>query len=152
MNIKDKLDYLFKQLVPLEGNCNTIEGEVVRAINKIGYRWYNDGDYYFQGYGCETAGPAHAFLVSNDCPISQELKNIFDNKVVWKYEEDYENGLEEIGNIIVKWVESKNGEYTKNEGIDMLSYEPHFYIDYYEDGEDDMWEEDTWDEDDMSED
>ena len=42
----------------------------MRAINRLVYRWYNDGDKFWQGYGAETAGPAHSFLTnSNQIPF-----------------------------------------------------------------------------------
>ena len=60
-----ELDKYFAELVPSQGNAGTVNGEIVRAANKIGYRWYNDGDKFYKGYGTETAGPPMAFLM--DC-------------------------------------------------------------------------------------
>ena len=48
---------LFDKLVPGSGAAETVEGELMRAINRLVYRWYNDGDYFYKGYGAETAGP-----------------------------------------------------------------------------------------------
>lgn len=53
---------LYSKLVPPSGPADTIEGETLRAINRIIYRFYNDGDIWFDRYGCETAGPAVTFL------------------------------------------------------------------------------------------
>ena len=39
---------------------------MIRALNRLVYRWYNDGDRFWEGYGTETAGPAHSFLVNSD--------------------------------------------------------------------------------------
>jgi len=61
-----KLDAYFDELVPAQGNAGTVNGEIVRAANRIAYRWYNDGDVFFNGYGTETAGPAMAFLMQHD--------------------------------------------------------------------------------------
>ena len=36
--------------------CETVGGEIIRAINRLGYRWWNDGDKFFVGYGVETCG------------------------------------------------------------------------------------------------
>lgn len=58
---------LFDALVPSEGPAATLEGEFLRAVNKIVYRYFNDGDYWYCGYGCETCGPAAAFLM-DVCP------------------------------------------------------------------------------------
>jgi hypothetical protein len=39
-------DYFFKKLVPLEGKADTPEGELLRMISRIYYRYNNDGDRY----------------------------------------------------------------------------------------------------------
>ena len=39
-------DYFFKKLVPLEGKADTPEGELLRMISRIYYRYNNDGDSY----------------------------------------------------------------------------------------------------------
>ena len=49
--LETRSDVLFGKLVPGSGNAGTMEGEMLRAINKIVYRKYNDGDYFFTGYG-----------------------------------------------------------------------------------------------------
>ena len=53
---------LFGKLVPGTGKCDTIGGEILRAVNRIGYRWWNDGDKAGEGYGRETVNPAVRFL------------------------------------------------------------------------------------------
>lgn len=60
----DKFSALFHEYVPSSGKSDTLGGEILRAVNKLEYRWYNDGDVYFVGYGKETCGPAAKFLVS----------------------------------------------------------------------------------------
>ena len=57
-----RISDLFDKLVPGSGNADTVEGEIIRALNRIIYRWGNDGDHFAQGYGAETAGPAMEFL------------------------------------------------------------------------------------------
>ena len=59
---------LYSKLVPDSGKADTLEGECLRAIHRIIYRYYNDGDYWWNGYGCETAGPAVTFL-REQCPV-----------------------------------------------------------------------------------
>jgi len=55
-------DNLFDKLVPQSGKCDTLAGELVRAVNKIDYRWWNDGDRFFEDYGIETCGQPAYFL------------------------------------------------------------------------------------------
>ena len=54
----------FQELVPLEGKADTLAGEIVRAISRIGYRFYNDGDQVGVGYGKQTCNPPARFLAS----------------------------------------------------------------------------------------
>ncbi len=39
----DAYTKLYAELVPDEGKCATIEGEILRAVSRIGYDYYNNG-------------------------------------------------------------------------------------------------------------
>ncbi len=56
---------LFDKLVPASGKAETIGGEMLRAINRLVYRYYNDGDIVIQGYGIETCMSSYLFLEDN---------------------------------------------------------------------------------------
>ncbi len=60
--IEEKLNGMFEDLVPASGKADTLAGEIVRAICRIGYRSYNDGDHLGVGYGKQTCNPAGRFL------------------------------------------------------------------------------------------
>ena len=107
-DLEERNDALYANLVPGMGNAGTMEGEILRAINKIVYRYYNDGDRYFEGYGCETAGPCHAFLV-DETPIGN------------LYEQTLDLALEKV----LDFIESKDGKYEVSD-VDMLNSESHF--------------------------
>lgn len=72
-----KFDELFDKYVPACGKANTLGGEIVRAINRIVYRYYNDGDtvdrYYGNDYNllrvCDT-------FLNMYCPAYHSLSNI----------------------------------------------------------------------------
>ena len=57
------LDRLSDVLVPPSGKCDTLAGEIVRAMERILYRDWNDGDRFFSGYGLETCGGSAEFLM-----------------------------------------------------------------------------------------
>ncbi len=60
---RDKVNQmLWDELVPIHGNCDTVAGEIIRAVNRVIYRFYNDGDIAGHGYGRETVNPAIRFL------------------------------------------------------------------------------------------
>ena len=63
--LAEKAEALFEQLVPNSGNCETLQGELLRASSKIGYDWYNNG------WGCNNWSGAVIFLRDHiaDLPI-----------------------------------------------------------------------------------
>lgn len=121
--LEARWEKLWKQLVPSMGHCETLEGETMRAFGKLRYRYFNDGDYFFRGYGCETAGPAHAFLVDIS-PVRRELRPIF-KEMENASDEAYEDGLKKALKVIVRHVVSKKGSYTPSD-YDMFECQPHF--------------------------
>ena len=50
---EQKINALFSELVPVSGKADTVAGEIVRAVSRISYRNYNDGDHIGVGYGKE---------------------------------------------------------------------------------------------------
>lgn len=49
-------DSLYDALVPDSGHCDTIQGELIRASNKIAYDWYNNG------WGCNNWSGAVQYI------------------------------------------------------------------------------------------
>ena len=134
--LEKRSEVLFDKLVPGQGSADTVEGEMLRAINRIVYRYYNDGDEYLTGYGTETVGPAHAFLVDSNNPKKSALTQIFRTGT------DYETTIKDALELILDYIESRNGEYTPNNLGDMFDYKAHF-----ENEEDyDDWDDDYYDE------
>ena len=133
----------FFHLVPGQGKADTVQGEMLRAINKIVYRWGNDGDEYMRGYGTETAGPAHSYLINSNNPLQHELTIIFRRGT------DYEETIKLALKTILDYIESLDEEDYISNTEDMLSYEPEFenegedeYDEYEEDYYDDEEEDD----------
>lgn len=140
---------LFDILVPGSGASSTLEGEILRAYNRLAYRFYNDGDYVHTGYGIETAGSAWIFLNDNtrDSKITSLLKSLAD-----EYNEGvYESILKDLGELIIKYITGKieSGNMTKNTDD---------YLDYYNEAvnkfgdpnadDDDEEDEEDWDDED----
>ncbi len=112
---------------------------MLRAINRIAYRYYNDGDEYMTGYGTETAGPAHSFLVNANHPLKSAMIKIFKDGT------NYEQTIKDALDTILDYIESRQGKYTPNNVGDIFDYEPEFedeedYDDDYDD-EDDYYQE-----------
>ena len=51
-----------KRLVPPSGKAETVAGEIIRAADRIHYRWWNDGDKINVGYGKETCNGTARYL------------------------------------------------------------------------------------------
>jgi hypothetical protein len=139
--LEDRNEPLYGELVPGAGKADTVQGEMLRAINRIVYRYYNDGDEYHTGYGTETAGPAHSFLVNANHPLKSLVSTLF------KKGTNYEQTIKDVLDAILDHVESRQGKYTPNNLGDMFDYEPEFEDDTSEEY-DDYDHDDYYDEDD----
>ncbi len=137
-----RITVLFDKLVPGSGNADTVEGEIIRAINRIIYRWGNDGDLFWSGYGAETAGPAMEYLTdASDIPF--EIREKFKAWENDNFGKDYDKGeLIDLAQIALQHVEIKvkEDDLTKNED-DLFNYGQK-YIDHVRDMEE---EEDEYD-------
>lgn len=119
-----ELTKLFDKLVPSNGSADTIEGEMVRAIMRIWYRYFNDGDYFFRGYGKETCGSSVDFL-KNETPISKDLSKLLslakanagapNNRSEYSDDDEYLNGIKRVAKAVTDYVNSKKGKYTPND-------------------------------------
>ena len=134
--LEDRNQVLYDKLVAGSGKSDTMEGEMLRAINRIVYRYYNDGDEYMTGYGTETAGPAHSFLVNANTGVRSAMNMIFKNGT--NYEETIEDALEHI----LSHIEAKQGKYTPNTAGDMFDFKSEFEDDTYEEEDYDDYDED----------
>jgi hypothetical protein len=72
-DVDDNLEKLFNALVPSSGKAETIAGEIVRAMMRILYRDYNDGDKFFCGYGLETCAGSAQYLMDKGFESLEEI-------------------------------------------------------------------------------
>ncbi|MBR0221232.1 MAG: hypothetical protein IJQ63_05620 [Synergistaceae bacterium] len=111
-----RIDELFDELVPSSGAADSLAGELVRAVSRIGYRYYNDGDWLGIDGGRETVNPAARFL------RKYGDKNIADIiKALWTdiNERDYERHLSRLVFYVVNYIEANdNFKNLKTETID----------------------------------
>lgn len=63
-----RMEELFDELVPMSGKADSLAGEIIRAVMRIEYRRWNDGDHIGVGYGKETCNPAARFLQKKASP------------------------------------------------------------------------------------
>ena len=123
VNTEKRISDLFDKLVPGSGNADTVEGEIIRALNRIIYRWGNDGDHFAQGYGLKQPGPAMEFL-TDASGIPSEIRAKFKAWEDDNFSNDYgKEELEDLAQIALQYVEMKvrKDELTKNED-DLFNY------------------------------
>ena len=124
MDAMEKMNQLFDELVPMKGKADTVAGEIVRAYSRIAYRYYNDGDYFFRGYGKETVKPSVDWLKDHS-PIGKNLRPIFAaaqrNALKQNHDDEYSDrdgylrGIIDAAKAVCDYVEGRKGEYEKNE-------------------------------------
>ena len=107
-----QFEHLFDVLVPDSGKCESLAGELIRACNKIEYRWFNDGDRWFEDYGIETAGPAAKFImdfeIENETPFWDFMMDWAEDgcQLDGENDESYDNKVEELKNSLSTYIES----------------------------------------------
>lgn len=92
----DILDDIFSIVVPREGKADTVVGEIVRAMMRVLYRMFNDGDKFYEGYGLDTVAPSVAYLMDTIPSVDDRVRNMFED--LWKYDSDdaYEKAIESM--------------------------------------------------------
>lgn len=131
---EEKINALFKELVPDSGKAATVAGEIIRAISRIGYRNCNDGDHVGVGYGKETCNPAARYLMKK---AGEEVADAIAD--LWGVEPDdlYDERLAEVEEAVIAYIE-KHPELKETENTeDMWDYR-----DEHEDVDDEWDEED----------
>ena len=129
-----KLGELFEELVPASGKAATVAGEIVRAMMRISYRNWNDGDHIGVGYGRETCNPAARYLGAK---CGKEVASLI--SAIWGIENDkaYDLILGQLEAEVVKYLE-RNPELKAAENReDMFDYrDASEDVDIYDEDED----------------
>ena len=140
---EDRINKLFKELVPETGKADSLAGELVRAMSRIAYRFYNDGDMVNIAYGKETCNPAARFLTAKG---NAEVSSL--TAGLWEIfsEDAYEKVMDILCGAVADYVE-QNPDLRNQPTEDMWDFKDE------EEDQDDSWdeEEDDWDEEDYDE-
>lgn len=59
----EKLNDIDELLIPASGKADTMAGEIMRAVQRLLYRDWNDGDLFYSDYGLETCASSASFLM-----------------------------------------------------------------------------------------
>lgn len=138
-NAIERINALFEELVPFEGQADNKAGEIIRAVSRIGYRWINDGDMVGVGYGKETCNPAARYLIAEvkDKDITAEVANLW-HPFGGRYSDDnYQARIDRICEMIADYIEC-NPELREESTRNMFEYkDPEEDRDWWDDEDDD---------------
>lgn len=147
MSITDQLQVYFDELVPAQGKADTVAGELVRAMMRILYRDYNDGDLFYSGYGKETCGGSVVYLIDKVEDLERPFSNIVENQYEDQY---YTTELEDAAYILIEYLNNhpelftqKNEEDSRN--VDENRLDEYFSLPLYEFEPDTSYDESYYD-------
>lgn len=133
--LEERNNKIYEKLVPVQGKAETLQGEMLRAINRLIYRFHNDGDYWFDGPGIDSVGSVESFLMHcARCKYVDIAEELLASQ--FAKEKKYEKQIYAILEKILDHIESCNGEYAPNQ-YDMYDFPSKYKRAYYED-------EDEW--------
>ena len=140
---EERINKLFEELVPVSGKAESLAGELIRAMSRIAYRFYNDGDQVGMGYGKETCNPAARFLMAKGNKRVSSLAT-----AIWGiYDESaYEDLLDILAGAVADHVE-QTPDLRTTPTDDMWDYSTDEDVDDDWEDEEDDYEEEDYDED-----
>ena len=108
-----------ERLMPASGKAETVAGEIIRAVDRIHYRWYNDGDKINVGYGRETCNGTARYLEKiRGADFPAEVWNGWLNDD--QYTEFTENLVDEMYAFIKAHPELETTPNTKDSRMDFI--------------------------------
>ena len=130
--------------MPMRGEGETIASQICTAVNKLVYKWYNDGDVYDNRYAlegwCNDLSSYANWLYNldeyvGDCFESNEVKNILDRIDIIYDSGDYEDLLYNLCDLLIDMDELETfNKYDKVGSIHKCDGKFKF-VEHYEDGE-----------------
>lgn len=106
---EEKYKKLFEEKV-IVGFQNVISpthfGEICRALGRVEYRYFNDGDHCFEGYGCETCGGEATFLKNHVSDGVKKHFTDFEAKKELTNSDLYEDWLMQLTIMLVNHMET----------------------------------------------
>ena len=111
-------EHIFDVLVPNSGKCDTLAGEIIRAINRIEYRWFNDGDRFNEDYGIESCGQPALFLANIEVDDGEPFWDLIIDVDKDGDDDEYERMIENLKDKAIELLKTHN-ELLATETTDM---------------------------------
>ena len=127
-------DVWFNEYVPASGKCDTIGGEILRAMSRLVYRFYNDGDTV-EEYG----GSEYNHCRAADMFLRSKVKGYKTLEGIWD-ENKYEKELCARLKFVFDYLNENPDVFNQKNDEDYLDLSP--YEPYRDEDEDDDWNED----------
>jgi len=122
----------FEKYVPEMGAANTVGGEIVRAVNRIIYRWWNDGDIPGRGYGNETCNSSDRYL-ERVVPMYVNLRDEYVS------EDKYESLMYERMESVMTYLEAHPELFKEKNYDDSRTRDPKLDVDDSWEDEEEEW-------------
>lgn len=107
-SVDDQLTHIFEALVPPQGKCDNLGGELVRAMMRLLYRDYNDGDVFYEGYGLETCAESAAFIIDMVNDDTFDIDQMFWNTEMDQLKDDrYTAALHDIAENLIIYLKNR---------------------------------------------
>lgn len=143
-------EILFDALVPGSGHADSVGGELLRAAERIAYRYFNDGDMAGEGYGRETVNPAVRYMTfavrTATSPLYAIVKDFyrFIDYGCNVSDKEYESMVMQLLKLtVIHIVENKLWDIPNQK--DMLDFrDPKVDVDIRYDWEEDDWEDEEY--------
>lgn len=140
---QDLHNHLWAELVPAIGVAETKEGELLRAMGKLYYRWYNDGDKVEPTLSWQAKDSsvvnAWGYIYSyEDLNSNIQWSKLAEKLLDGFSSTAYETILEEIADTVIEYV-SKAGRRTNNEDFLDEKFAKVYPFDYENDEEEEEW-------------
>ena len=137
----NKFDGICDKYLPISGEGETLASQIVTAVCKLVYKWYNDGDVYDNTYSLEGWAndlSSYANWLYRYTEASGILESISD---CWNSSQ-YESLLAELADTLL--VEEKLEELNKTSktGSIYKCSGPFQFVESWEEDEEDYWEDD----------
>lgn len=99
----DKFDGINDKYLPVSGEGETKATQIVTAVNKLVYKWYNDGDVfdntkYLEGWANDLSSYANWLYHHTNESVQKILDTVFD----CYGDSEYENLLQELTDELFK--------------------------------------------------
>lgn len=137
----DKFETINDRYLPSQGEGETKATQVVTAVTKLVYKWYNDGDVYDNTYAlegwCNDLSSYANWLHSHS---DDKVKRILEKIAICCNGSDYEDLLAELADTLLDSEELEKMNAIPKDGS-IYKCEGHFVFEEYDEEEedDDYW-------------